>query len=407
MGFQSTIEPSGFWSPKEFEQFLVEASDAKASDIVMVPANPFWVRQHGVWFRASRRPLSDTEIQSMVNHLARRNTAAGETLGGKDLDFPAEIRVGRVETRRFRVNVTACQAGGSTGISVVLRTIPGAPPGLDQMDIEPALMGALIPQNGLVLVTGTTGSGKSTLLAAVLAHIRRTYPWHLITYEHPIEFNLSDIPEALGPCVQSEIPFHIKEFRLVGRNANRRAPDVALIGESRDPETFKGVMELADSGPRVYTTGHTRSVEETPSRIVAAFPPEEQPFRAALLFAALRLIIHQRLLPKKGGGRVPIRSFLVIDQFVRDQVYRLPVSQATPVLRQMVAERGQTLLASAQSAFERGLIEEAEVEQIRREFEAAAASEVVESGLDPLPAPPAEEQAPAEVVRSNVPRETV
>ena len=377
----TALEPQGNWTPGPFETFLVAASEASASDIVLIPENPFWVRIHGQWLKGSTRPVSLGEIQHLTDHLARRNTAASEALGGKDLDLASEIKVGRGETRRFRVNVTACRASGTTGISVVLRTIPGTPPELAYMDVEPALMESLIPQNGLIIVTGTTGSGKSTLLASVLAHIRQSYPWHMITYEHPIEFSLTEVPDPQGPCVQSEIPFHIKEFGRAGRNANRRAPDVVLVGESRDPETFKGVMELADSGPRVYTTGHTRSVEETPSRIVAAFPTEEQPFRAGLLFAALRLIIHQRLLPKVGGGRVPIRSFLKIDQYVRDRVYSVPVAQSTPILRELVAERGQTLLTSAQSAYERGMIEASEVEKIRQEFEAAAASQILEPAL--------------------------
>ena len=369
--WRTAHEPQGTWTPEAFDRLLIEAFDEHASDVILAPETPVWARVHGRFIPISQRPLSDGEIQILTNHAARSDTAANEVLAGKDKDCATEVYVRRGETRRFRVNATACQNGTATSISLVLRTIPGRPPDLAEMDIEPALMDALIPQNGLVIVTGTTGSGKSTLLAAVLAHIRQHYPWHMITYEHPIEFDLRDIPNAMGPCVQSEVPYHIKEFSRAARNANRRAPDVALVGESRDPETFRGVMELADSGPRVYTTGHTRSVEETPARIVAVFPPGEQSFRTGLLMAALRLIVHQRLLPRTGGGRVAIRSFLAIDQYVRDQVVGLSAAQSVPILRTLVAERGQTLLVSAQKALENGLIDETEVEKIRQEMESS------------------------------------
>lgn len=370
MEWVTSAEPGGLWDGGSFDRFLIEASDRKASDVALVPDLPVFVRLHGEWMPVSLKRLSDAEIQLLTNHLARRSTAAGEVISGKDLDFSAEVKVDRGEIRRFRVNATACRSGVATSAEVVLRTIPGIPPDLAQMDIEAPLMDALVPQNGLTIVTGTTGSGKSTLLAGLLRRIRETHPWHMITYEHPIEFNLSDIPGAKGPCVQSEIPYHILAFALAARNANRRAPDVVLLGEARDRETFQGVMELADSGPRVYTTAHTRSVEETPSRIIAMFPPEEQSFRAGLLLAALRLIVHQRLLPKVGGGRVAIRSFLKIDQAVRDRIYGLRIEQTTPELRRLVSERGQTLLQAAERLFSQGVIEETEVRRIRAELDA-------------------------------------
>lgn len=379
------LQPAGLWGPAALEPFLVAACEEGASDILMAPDSPFWVRIHGRWEQASQVPVGRAEIALLVDFLANRNTAATEVVSGKDLDFSAEIKVGRGNIRRFRGNATGCRAGGVVGISLVLRTIPGVPPELSTMDVEPALQDSLVPTNGLVIITGTTGSGKTTFLAALLASIRQQHPWNMITYEHPIEFSLTEVANPQGPCAQTEIPFHIKEFGKAGRNANRRAPDVVLVGESRDPETFKGVMELADSGPRVYTTAHTRSVEETPSRIVAAFPTEEQPFRGGLLFAALRLIIHQRLLPRIGGGRVPVRSFLAIDQYVRDQVYGIPIAQTVPILRKLVAERGQTLVTSAERAYSQGLVAEEEVIKIRREFEVAKTSTIVSPALDTPP----------------------
>ena len=45
---------------------------------------------------------------------------------------------------------------------------------------------------GLVLVTGPTGSGKSTTLAALIKHISKTMPGHIITIEDPMEFLFTD-----------------------------------------------------------------------------------------------------------------------------------------------------------------------------------------------------------------------
>ena len=95
------------------------------------------------------------------------------------------------------------------------------------------------------------------------------------------------------------------------RTSTRTAPDVVLIGESRDPETLRGMIESAETGVAAYSTVHTRSVPETITRIINVFPFDEQRQIAATLLSSLRLIVNQRLLPRAGGdGRVALREFL-------------------------------------------------------------------------------------------------
>ena len=185
------------------------------------------------------------------------------------------------------------------------------PPVLEDLQVEPGILEHAFPSNGLVLVTGVMGSGKSTLLAAILRHIIEQGGRNVITYEAPIEFDFTTIPNAGGPVSQSAIPDHLQSFLKATRNSTRAAPDVVLIGESRDPETLRGMIESAEIGVAAYSTVHTRSVPETLSRIINVFPVEERLQVSATLLSCLRLVVSQRLLPLPDGkGRTALREYL-------------------------------------------------------------------------------------------------
>ena len=178
--------------------------------------------------------------------------------------------------RRFRGNATPVADGYSTGVKIVFRTIPSMPPALEDLNVEQGILDHAMPSNGLVLVTGVMGSGKSTLLAAILRRIIESGGRNVSTYEAPIEFDFDAVPNPGGPVSQSTIPEHLKSFLTATRNSTRTAPDVVLIGESRDPDTLRGMMESAEIGVAAYSTVHTRSVPETLSRIINVFPFAER-----------------------------------------------------------------------------------------------------------------------------------
>jgi defect-in-organelle-trafficking protein DotB len=271
--------------------------------------------------------------------------------------------------KRFRACATACKDGWSTGVSLVLRTIPEHPPSIEDLEIEKAVVDAAFPNNGLVLVTGTMGSGKSTTLAAMLRHIGQNHSKHIVTYEEPIEFDLMSLPDLSGPLIQSAVPEHLRDFLSGIRNSTRRAPDVILVGESRDPETLRGMIEAAEIGVTAYTTVHTRSVAETPTRIINVFPVDQQQQVASTMLASLRLIIQQRLLPSLKGGRVAIREYLAFTPDIRRQLMRTPLCDLIQTIEKYVAEQGMPLLNAASELYTGGIISEQQYQQLIKERE--------------------------------------
>lgn len=365
-------EPFTHWHIDEFNNFLIWAVDNDVSDVQMIPNLPVCVRHHGNWIFVTSRGVSSDEIMSLIDQVSNNPVASANLRGGYDVDFAHEIRIDRFKVLRFRGNATACSDGWSIGASVVLRVIPSIPPKLEDLGVEKEITDNAFPNNGLVLVTGVMGTGKSTLLASMLRMARETQPKNIITYESPIEFNLMDIPNAVAPLTQSSIPEHLQSFKIAPRNAARRAADIILVGESRDPETLLSMIEAAEIGVCAYSTVHTRSVAETPSRIINVFPHERQRQVATTLISCLRLIIQQRLVPRVGGGRIALREYLVLTSDHRKYLQTVDITNLIKSFDELVSKDGQKLVHDAYQKLQSGLIEAETYETIA--FEQGEAS---------------------------------
>ena len=345
------------WSLDQITGLVIWATKAGMSDIILNSGDVAYIRVHGEWHKVTDTLFDNENLLSLLQKMSGNNAAGGLVSSGEDLDFGFEIQDGRLAKLRYRSNATPINVGGKTGVSITLRTIPSIPPSLDELGVEADLQEALFPGNGLVLVTGVMGSGKSTLLAGALRYAAENLPKHISTYEAPIEFSLAEIKNRMGPLEQSEVPRHLRDFLRATRNSTRRAPDIVLIGESRDAETLRGMLESAEIGVAAYSTVHTRSVAATPTRIINVFDQEERSAMASSLIKSLRVIIQQRLYPKIGGGRVAAREYLIFNESMREKLVSLPLAQLDSAIEEMVQTYGQSLEKATLNLLEAGLIE--------------------------------------------------
>jgi len=355
------------------DHFLRWAEERGSSDVVFNPTDPVAIRTHGQWWFVTRRPPSITEIAAMLDNLARDPAASSRVRGGAPLDFshevdrsPGDRRGGRI---RFRGNATACAAGWAHGVSVTLRLIHGIPPALSDLDLEPALVDALFPPNGLVSVSGVMGSGKSTLIVAGIRHIRETQRRRVITYEEPIEFDLTRIDNPMGPLEQSAVPSHLPDFSSAVANASRRAADVILLGETRDAPTMRALVSYAETGATVYHTIHTSTVAQILSRALGFFVAEERPAIGSSLLSSLRLLVQQRLYRRADSeGRIAVREFLALDQSMRERLLATPQEHITQEIDRMVKRHGQPLIEAAGCLHADGILSDRDFQDIEREF---------------------------------------
>jgi twitching motility protein PilT len=249
-----------------------------------------------------------TELIAM-RLLANKREAADKLVrtGSVDVSYSLARRT------RFRVNMFS-QRGS---YSVVLRVIPNRVPTVEELGIPPQLNEIGGELNGIVLVTGPTGSGKSTTLAAIINKINREKAIHVITIEDPIEYLH---PHAMATINQREVGSDTQTFALALRAALRQAPKVILVGEMRDVETISIALEASETGHLVLSTLHTIDAAKTIDRIVGVFPKNEERQVRTRFAQAFKWVVSQRLVPKKGGGRIAVCEVLRATSRTREYV---------------------------------------------------------------------------------------
>jgi twitching motility protein PilT len=163
---------------------------------------------------------------------------------------------------------------------------------------------------GLVLVTGMTGSGKSTTVASLVDWINQNNALHILCIEQPVEFVHKSKKSVVS---QRDVGEDVENFADAVRGALRHDPDVIVIGEMRDPDTIRSAINAAATGHLVISTLHSGTAYEAVNRIVSFFEPVERDLVKLQLRDALKCVICQRLLPKRGGGRQVGLEFLFND----------------------------------------------------------------------------------------------
>jgi twitching motility protein PilT len=149
--------------------------------------------------------------------------------------------------------------------AAVLRTIHQIPT-FEELGVAVACRELAQKSRGLVLVVGAAGNGKSTTLAAMVGHLNRSHPFHIVTIEDPIEFLHEDEKSSVS---QREVGLDTPTFATALRAALRQEPDVILLGEIRDSETMEIALMAAETGHLVLSTLHTPDVYRTVHRMLS------------------------------------------------------------------------------------------------------------------------------------------
>ncbi len=284
---------------EQLHRWLGELVEVGGSDLHVKVGSAPRIREQGRLRPVRWHPITPEETEALARDVipAWRRPVFDEK---GEVDFAYSVS----GLGRFRVN--AFRQRGSASMVFRLLHVGGRP--FDELGL-PAVVRVLTDEaRGLVLVTGPTGSGKTTTLAAMIEHINRTRPVHIVTIEDPIEVLHPD-HEAL--IAQREVGQDTGGFLEAIRAALRQDPDVILIGEMRDPETVMAALQAAETGHLVLSTLHTSNAVETVNRVVDFFPPLQQNQARVTLASALRGIVCQRLVRTVDGSRTAAVEVLV------------------------------------------------------------------------------------------------
>ena len=288
------------------------AVESGVSDVIIKSNKPGYVRLAGKLKPVDMEPITCPEAEAfVVEHVPKIFRPRWEDEGQVDFAYSFE-GVGR-----FRVN--AFHQRGL--VSIVMRHIKSTVPTFEQLGLgatEQALIKLANAKDGILLVCGATGSGKSSTMAAMLNWINQNLDKHIVTIEDPIEYTFQDDKSLFQ---QREIGLDVPTFQLAIKAVLRQNPDIILVGEMRDRETFETAISAAETGHLVFSTMHAATVAQSLTRLFEFFPAEEVLQARRAISGTLRGFVCQKLLPTaEGNGRVPANEILTADATVRNLI---------------------------------------------------------------------------------------
>jgi twitching motility protein PilT len=282
------------------KELLEHMIQRKASDLHITAGVPPELRIDGA-ITPTEFEILTPEMTAQIAYSVLSDEQRKKFENTRELDFSFGIK----GLSRFRANVYL-QRGV---VTMAIRQIPYEIMSFEALGLPQSVRDFTNRTKGLILVTGPTGSGKSTTLAAMLDRINGTRQAHIMTIEDPIEYI-----HHHKKCIvnQREVNADTESFPSALKYVLRQDPDVILIGEMRDRETFAAALTIAETGHLVFATLHTNSTFEAVNRIVDGFPSDQQKQIYTQLAFVLEGVVTQQLIPRaRGGGRAMVAEVLV------------------------------------------------------------------------------------------------
>lgn len=322
----------------------------EGSDLHLKVDKPPFVRVHGSLRPLSRPPIDDEEmVRLCFPLLSERNRKIFNETGGADFAHTVDVDG---EPWRFRVNLL--QQMGKVGM--VARRVNRFIPNFEKLNLPPTLEELCKHSQGMILLAGVTGSGKSTTIASMLNWINQNYRKHILTLEDPIEFVFEEDKCLIN---QREIGLDVVDFKHGMKHAVREDPDIILVGEMRDEESFSTAIQAAETGHLVFGTIHASTAPSTIGRILDLFPQDmHDALRSAIAFN-MKAIIAQKLLPSinKEVGRVPTVEIMTFNPTVRKLLLEERDEKLADAIRMSEKEGMQDFTMSLKSLVDRELID--------------------------------------------------
>ena len=324
----------------------------EGSDLHMKVGSPPMIRTRGEVRSLDLPPINAEQMVALlVPMMDSRNREIFFRDGGADFSYSCDVDGTKW---RFRVNLLT-QLGN---IGMVARRINDFVPDFEGLYLPPAMEKLCNYDQGLVLLAGVTGSGKSTTIASMLNYINRKYHKHILTLEDPIEFIYTEEKSVIN---QREIGEDVIDFEIAMKHAVREDPDVMLVGEMRDEETFMTAIHAAETGHLVYGTIHASSASTTIGRILDLFPPDmHDAIRSAIAFNT-KGIVSQKLLKsiKPDVERVPAVEMMLFSPIVKKLILEGDDHKLPDAIRIGQDEGMQDFTMSLKQLIDDGLIDRA------------------------------------------------
>jgi twitching motility protein PilT len=322
----------------------------EGSDLHLKVGLPPMMRLRNAIRHMEMKAINSEEMERLLFPImSPRSQKLLEDTGGADF---AHV-IGQDECR-FRVNIFR-QRGK---LSLVARRVNTKVPTFEKLGLPQTIEKLCHYDQGMIILAGVTGSGKSTTIASMLDYINERERVHILTIEDPIEYLFVDKKAVIN---QREVGIDVSDWHIALKHAVREDPDVILVGEMRDRETFEAGLNAAETGHLVFGTIHASTAPSTVGRILDLFPADMHPAMRQSLAFNLKAIVCQKLLPsiKPGVQRVPTNEIMVMNPTIRELIIKAEDKKLPDAIRIGFLEGMLDFNESLRQLVERGDVDRA------------------------------------------------
>jgi twitching motility protein PilU len=319
-------------------------SEKHASDMFFTAGTPIQIKIQGEMMPINDKVLDPEGVKKVCYKCMTEEQIA-------IFERELEINFSLIEkgVGSFRVNVFR-QRGA---VAMVIRYIRVHIPTIEELRLPTMLKDVVMEKRGLIMVVGSTGSGKSTTLASMINHRNHSRSGHILTIEDPIEFMYRHAKSIVN---QREVGIDTRSYANALVNAMREAPDVILIGECRDRETFQAALAYAQTGHLCLTTVHANNSYYALNRVINFFPHEARNSLLMDLSVSLRAIISQRLVRDVKDKLCPAAEILLNTKHIQELIKNGQVDQIKDAMEQSLAPGCQTFEQALYTLYKEGQI---------------------------------------------------
>ena len=305
-------------------------ADSQASDLFFTAGAPVQIKIKGEVVPLDEKILDAATLKTITYEAMNE-----EQIARFERDLEINFSLGERGIGSFRVNIF--KQRGACGM--VIRHIKAEIPSVESLNLPQTLKDVVMEKRGLVLVVGSTGSGKSSTLAAMINHRNHTQSGHILTIEDPIEFIYKHAKSIVN---QREVGIDTRTYHNALVNAMREAPDVILIGECRDRETFGAALQYAQTGHLCLSTIHANNSYYALNRIINLFPHEARTSLLMDLAVSLKAIISQRLVHDVNGDIIPAVELMVNTKHIQELIKDGEIDRIKEAMEQSLSPGSQT-----------------------------------------------------------------
>ena len=271
------------------DDILAKAAQSNASDIHFEPgASEMTVkfRLDGVLQPSERFPAAISE-----NIITRLKVMAGLLTYRNDIPQEGRIAVDPNAKKIIEQRISTFPTIHGQRAVVRLFYCDAGLDNLDQLGLPAGICDSLkdiaCQSQGVLLLTGPAGSGKTTTLASLLRYIQQVAPGKsIVSLEDPVERHIDGV-------TQVEIKNNSEmTFPTALRSLLRQDPQVLMVGEIRDAETAKIVVEAGLCGHFLLSTMHSGSPAGALLRMLEM---QIEPYQ---ITSSVSAVLNQRLVRK-------------------------------------------------------------------------------------------------------------